>query len=144
MWLRASPQSLRPYTFNSAGVLYEQSDPLVARDAGWEAVVPILRDALKSFSFREANLRERRLTDWPSYQASGVQSVRQFQNAYLCIQIIAVNEAELFYDASSRPRDEADITLHVTLNPYGSDEEITRLLGRLHHACLRWETVTPE
>ena len=138
------PAIIASLHFNSAGILYEQRDPLVAGDSSWEAVVPVLRDALGKFSFREANLRERRLTDWPSYQAAGARSVRQFQSAYLCIQIVAVNEAELFYDASSRPRDEADITLHGTLNPYGSDEEIARLLGRLHQACLRWESVTPE
>ena len=108
------PAIVAPLHFNSAGIQYEQNDPLVVEDASWEAVVPILRDALGNFSFREANLREGRLTDWPGYQASGMRSVRQFQNAYLCIQIIAVNEAELFYDASSRPRDETDITLHVT------------------------------
>jgi hypothetical protein len=138
------PAFIAALHFNSAGILYEQDDSLVAEDASWEAVVPILRDALQKFSFRDADLREGRLTDWPSYQASGLRSVRQFQNAYLCIQIIAFNEAELFYDASSRPPEEADITLHVTLNPYGTDEEIARLLGRLHQACMRWKAVMPE
>lgn len=138
------PAIVAPQHFNSAGIRYEQSDPTVADDTSWEAVVPILHVALGKFSFREANLRKRRLTDWPGYQASGMRSVRQFEDAYLLILIAAVNEAELFYHASSRPRDEADITLHVTLNPYGSDKEIARLLERLHQACLRWDTLMPE
>jgi hypothetical protein len=133
------PTIIAPLHFNSAGIRYEQSDPLLAEDAKWEAIVPILRASLERFSFREANLSDVRLTDWPSYQASGVRSVREFQNTYLCIQVIAVNEAELFYDASTQPRDETDITLHVTLNPYGSDKELARLLGRLSQACLRWQ-----
>jgi hypothetical protein len=138
------PTIIAPVHFNSAGILYEQSDPLVAKDTDWEAVVQTLRAALERFSFREANLREQRLTDWPSYQASGVRSVCQFQSDYLCIQIRAVNEAELFYDALSQPLGEPDITLHVTLNPYGSDGEIARLLARLHQACRQWQTVMCE
>ncbi len=130
------PAIIAPLHFNSAGVRYEQSNPFVAEDASWEAVVPTLRAALGRFSFREANLREQRSTGWPSYKASGARSVSQFQNAYFCISVMAVNEAELFYDASGRPPNEADITLHVTLNPHGSDEEIARLLNRLHRACL--------
>jgi hypothetical protein len=55
-------------------------------------------------------------------------------------QVVAVNEAELFYDASCKPRGESDITLQVTLNRYGTDEEIGRQLGRLWFACLRWNS----
>jgi hypothetical protein len=63
------PTIIAPLHFNSAGILYEQSDPLVAEDANWEAIVPILRAALERFSFRDANLREARLTDWPRDRA---------------------------------------------------------------------------
>lgn len=132
------PVIVAPLHFNSAGIRYEQDDPIVVDSSSWDAVVPHLRVSLARFSFREANLREQKLTDWPSYRASGKRSIRQFQNDYLCIRIIAMNEAELFYDAECRPRGESDITFHVTLNPYGRDEEIARLLGKLFHSCLRW------
>ncbi len=132
---------IAPLHFNSAGIRYEQDVPIVVENSSWEAVVPHLRISLERFSFREANLREGKLTDWPSYRASGMRSVLQFQNGYLCIQIMAVNDAELFYDARCEPHAESDVTLHVTLNPYGHDEEIGRLLGKLFHSCLRWPAV---
>lgn len=132
---------IAPMHFNSAGILYEQEEVFLAENGSWDAVVQILRNALEKFSFREANLRDQRLTDGASYRASGLRSVRQFQREYLCIEIIAVNESELFYDASCQPHGECDITLHVTLNPYAADEEIARQLDRLFHVCLRWPIV---
>lgn len=130
--------------FNSAGIRYEQDHALLAENGSWEHVARSLRQALESFSFRESNLRDRRLTDWAAYRASGLRSVRQFQREYLCMWIIALNEAELFYDARCQPREEGDITLHVTLNPYQPDEEIARQLARLFDACLRWPAVMGE
>jgi hypothetical protein len=138
------PAIVAPLHFNSAGILYEQENPLIALNATWQGVVPSLRDALQRFSFRDANLRDHLLTDWPSYKASGLRTVRQFQSDYHVVQIAAVNEAELFFHASSQPRDEKDVTLNVTLNPYSTDEEIARLLGRLFDACLRWPTAIAE
>jgi len=130
--------------FNSAGIRYEQDNPVVMGSTEWENIAPSLRSALARFSFREANLREGRLSDWPSYRASGLRSVRQFQHEYLCIWVIAINDAELFYDAYCHPRGEADIALHVTLNPKGTDEEMSRILGRLFRACLHWPAVMSE
>jgi hypothetical protein len=130
--------------FNSAGIRYEQEEVLVAPDGSWEAAAQSLRDALGRFSFREANLRDQRLTDWASYRASGLRSVRQFQSEYLCIQIAAFNEAELMYDALCQPHGEHEIILHITLNPYGPDEEIGRQLDKLFRSCLRWPIVMGE
>jgi hypothetical protein len=138
------PVIVAPLHFNSAGIRYEQDDPIVVENGSWEAVVPHLRDSLRRFSFRESNVHGQKLTDWPSFRASGMRSVREFQNCYLCIQIMAVNDAELFYDAGSQPHGESDITLQVTLNPYGHDEEIGRLLGKLFQSCLRWPAVMSE
>jgi hypothetical protein len=106
----------------------------------WSALIVSLRLALERFSFQEANLRNSKKTDWPSYGASRCRSVRQFEELYLCISVRAVNDAELFYEASCQPRGESDITLHVTLNRYGQDSEICRLLRRLFKESVRWAT----
>jgi hypothetical protein len=57
---------------------------------------------------------------------------------YLCIQVRALNDAELFYDAHAQPEGESDIALHVTINRYASDEEVGRQLLRLYDSCRRW------
>ena len=123
---------------------YEQENPFVVDSGEWEEVVPTLRTALGMFTFREANLRDTRRTDWPAYRASKLRSVRQFQDLYIHIGVRAVNEAELFYRATCQPRGEHDISLNVTLNRYESDEEIARQLQKLFEVCLRWPAVMTE
>ena len=98
--------------FNSAGIYYEQDDPSVIES--WRdglALAGSLRSSLARLSLREENLRDK--TDWSSYRASRCRSVREFESLYLCIQVMALNEAELFYDAHSQPCGENDITLHI-------------------------------
>ena len=97
-----------------------------------------LRLALERFSPQERNLRGYKRTEWPSYRASKSRSLRAFEAAYICISIQALNEAELFYDAEAYPRGEEDIALHVTLNRYGSNEEIDRKILKLFDACVDW------
>lgn len=124
---------------NSAGISFEQEGPAVI--ANWRqapALGVALRLALERFSPQERNLRDLKKTEWPSYRASGSRSVRLFETTYTCISVQAMNEAELFYDAFARPHGEEDITLHVTLNRHGPDEEIDRKILRLFSACVDW------
>ena len=124
--------------FNSTGIYYEQESPLLDESNDWSALSSSLRLSINRFSFRETNLRDRTKTDWRAFRASGCRSVRQFEDLYLQINVRAVNEAELFYDASCQPRGEKDIRLQVALNRYGEDDEIDRLLKKLFKASLRW------
>ena len=124
---------------NSAGISFEQEGPAVI--ANWRqapALGVALRSALERFSPQERNLRDLKKTEWPSYRASGSRSVRMFETTYTCISVQAMNEAELFYDAYARPHGEEDITLHVTLNRHGPDQEIDRKILRLFNACVDW------
>lgn len=132
------PAIVAPMHFNSAGIYYEQEEVFVDDSVGWCALSALLRSALDRYSFREANLREGKKTDWPSYKASHCRSVRQFEELYLRIAICAVNNAELFYDASCQPRCENDISLHIMLNPYAKGNEMDNLLKKLFKASLRW------
>src|SRR5215469_14949739 len=119
------PTIVAPMYFHSSAD-YEQENPLVVDSGEWEEVVPRLRTALSMFKFREANLRGHRRTEWPAYRASKLRSIGQFEELYVCIHVRALNEAELFYDANCQPQGGHDISLQVTLNRYGDDEEIAR------------------
>jgi hypothetical protein len=132
------PAIVAPVHFNSAGIYYEQENPLMDESSDWSALGASLRVSINRFAFRETNLRDTKKTDWPAFRASGCRSVRQFEDLYLRIDVVAVNEAELFYHASCQPHGEEDIKLQVTLNRYGKDEEVDRLLRKLFKASLRW------
>jgi hypothetical protein len=129
---------------NNAGILYEQEDPIIV--AQWcdpIALATALRAALARFSLQDRNLRDSKLTDWPSYRASTARSVREFERTYIRIGVRSVNEAELFYDADAQPHGESHITLHVTLNRHGADHEMGKKLLRLFDACSDWQAERP-
>ena len=132
------PAIIAPVHFNSAGIYYEQENPLLDESSDWNALCASLRSSIDRFSCREANLRDAKKTDWPAFRASCCRSVRQFEDLYLRIDVCSMNDAELFYNASCHPRGEKDITLQVSLNRYGEDEEIDRLLRKLFKASLCW------
>lgn len=124
--------------YNEAGICYEQSCLLVA---DVDQLVPVVRQALADFSMKDADLRQAKLSDWPSYRASGLKSVRQFQNEYLQITVTATNEAELFYEAATKPHHESDLTLSVLINRFGDDTESQRLLDKLVSSCYQWSRI---
>jgi hypothetical protein len=129
---------------NAASIYYEQDAPIIVAD--WRDLIPLataVRSSLERFSFRDCNLRAHKKTDCPSYIASRSRSVREFENAYLCIAVRALNEAELFYDASAQPRGEDDIVLHVTINRHEPDDEMGRKLLKLVDGCSTWAPKNP-
>jgi hypothetical protein len=126
---------------NAAGIYYEQDEAVVVAD--WREVLPLvaaLRSALERFSFRDRNLRDSKLSEWPAYRVSGCRSVKEFQSSYFCISVRAANESELCYIAEAHPLDEREISLCVTINRHG-DDEAGRTLFRLYDACSRWSSV---
>jgi hypothetical protein len=138
------PSIIAATHINGPGIYYEQDDPAIVDCTDTAALGASLRSALQRFSVREANLRDGKKSDWPAYRASHCPSIREFEERYLRCEVRAVNEAELFYDASCRPLGEAEITLHVTLNRYGLDEMMGKQIMRLFYAARRWHPDPPE
>jgi hypothetical protein len=134
---QGQPFIIAPLHFNSAGIYYEQDLPLKVPRETAGALALQLRHALELFSLKEANLRQHKLTDWPSFRASGSKSVRSFREDYLRIDVRSVNEAEQRYIALVQPKAETDITLQATLNFYESNDEVERLIHRLLDCCLK-------
>jgi hypothetical protein len=122
-----------------AGFYYEQKDVIMVPD--WRKASSLsgaLRLAMERFSLSECEARIQKKSDWPSYRASGIRSIREFEKTFLSIGVIAVNETELFYDAATQPDGEEEISLHTTLNRYAKDDEFVRPLFRLFDATVGW------
>ncbi len=133
------PAIVSPVHYNAAGIYYEQNDPVVLPEWRGSGLAVALYSSLGRFSMRDQNLREYKKTDWPSYLVSHCRSVREFESAYLCIDVKAANEAELFFDASIQPRGEPDISLHTTINAHAPDEQTERQLVRLFDVASKWD-----
>jgi len=126
--------------FNTPGIGYEQDNPIVVPD--WEhgeTLAIALRSSLQRFCFQERNLRDAKTTDWPSFVASRLRSVADFDRTYCRIHVQAFNAAQVSWDAYAVPAGESEISLHVTLNlASGSDEQTGQKLVRLFRACSVW------
>jgi hypothetical protein len=128
--------------YNGAGILYEQAAPQVVDD--WhhnDTLSSVLRSALERFSRKEANLRIVKLRDWPSYLASGYRSVAEFERRYLRVDISALNEAELFFEARVTPTGERNLSLCSLLTPFGPEDEFAEPLKRLFKLCSQWDSM---
>jgi hypothetical protein len=126
--------------FNTAGIGFEQDDPIVVAD--WEhgeSLAIAVRESLRRFCFRERSLRDWKKTDWPGFIASGFRSVADFERTYRRIEVRAFNTAQVSWDAHTIPAGESQIALHVTLNlGPGLDHQTVQQLVRLFQAASVW------
>jgi hypothetical protein len=140
VFLSATKAIVSAQHYNAAGIYYEQPSPVVVAEwRGSEVLGAALRLSLKQFSLRDENLRNRKQSDWPSYIASKCRSIRDFERTYRRVWVIALNSSELFYDASTTPDGEQNLKLHVTLNPYATDDVFAEPLDRLFEVCSKWD-----
>jgi hypothetical protein len=127
---------------NEASLLYEQEETLIVSNrCDPIAIASTLRNAIERFKRRDRNLRDYKITEWPAYRASNCRSVKEFESRYLQIFVKAANESELCYLAFAKPIGEEEIELRVTLNRYGSDEEIGQKILRLFDICSKWNSL---
>jgi hypothetical protein len=124
---------------NMESLNYEQEEAIPVTDWGDPRVIAAaFRSAMERFTRKDRNLRDFKRNDWPAFRASGCRSVQEFENAYHSIFARALNEAELYYEARTKPEGELEIELRVLLNRYASDEENGRKLLRLFNVASMW------
>jgi hypothetical protein len=78
------PAIVAPVCYNSAGTYFESNEPTILSD--WrdlEELAITVGGVLAQFSFKEANLREHKRSDWPSYRASKCHSIGS-SNHFIC------------------------------------------------------------
>jgi hypothetical protein len=118
---------------------YEPEEAIPVADRGApRALAFAFRTAIQRFTRKDRNLRDFKRSDWPAFRASGCRSIQQFENTYHPIFARALNSAELYYEARTKPEGELEIELRVLLNRYASDEELGRKLLRLFQVASLW------
>lgn len=125
-----------PVHRNLAGIYYEQPDPIVLH--GPPGALPLgtaFRQAYEAFSVKDANLGSTRKSDWPSYKASGLRSMKEFERQYTTILCYALNPSNAVFRASTAHPALADIELSVHFNPLQEEAQIGRHLLQLAQAA---------
>lgn len=85
---------IAPMYINRNEIYYEQETPITLPfDTHRESIGNHIANALHQFTMKDRNLRDMKLTDWPSFQKSGASSVKQFKKLYMAMLITEENTA---------------------------------------------------
>ncbi len=99
-----------PMYGNMESLNYEQEDAIaVVEWSDPRVLAAAFRVGIERFTCKDRKLEDFKRNDWPAFRASGCRSVQQFEDAYHPIYAKALNEAELYYEARTRPEGEPEI-----------------------------------
>jgi hypothetical protein len=120
----------------SGGVLIEDDAPVVLTEPlDTPDLGAALTKALRATQVRRArNLRDRKLTEWPAFRASGVRSVRGFERDFIHLQARGANEANLIYIVEGSPSAD-DLAVSASIASHAEPLEVTSQCLRVWRAC---------
>jgi hypothetical protein len=119
-----------PMHVNQDGIGYEQeSICLLPVGHSTEELGEAVKQALSSFSERPCNLRLRKKTDWPAFQASRLPSVARFEQEFTRISVAYLNSSGAVARAEVSFDD--DYGVFCTFNPRLPGETIGSKLRAL-------------
>lgn len=93
------------------------------------------RKGFESFSIRDQHLRDEKRRDWPAFQASGVRSVKEFENVFRPMQCYGLNPSNAVVRAAIRHPAHEGIELSVSFNPLLELEVVGEKLLQLARAA---------
>lgn len=119
---------------NQAGVYYEQAAPVVLDDVQPAVLGAAFRKAFLECSFQARDLSTWKKSDWPSYRASGLTSIKAFEREYTAIQCCGLNPANVTVRASRLYPGDPEMELSISFNPMLDPDKVGGMLLRLAKA----------
>jgi hypothetical protein len=122
---------------NKAGIIYEQENcrTIPKSSSVGELGIEVIEN-MNMFSLKDVNLRDTKLTDWPSFKYSKSKSVRAFEQEYIHISIDSCNEYNLIIDIEGFPYKDSELTIKSTISFFADKEEIGKKIMKVYEACL--------
>ena len=88
--------------------------------------------------FANKNIADKKRTskDWPSYQASKLKSIKEFEKRYFKISINGANEANIImvFEADMKSKDAINLT--SSISAFTDNQKIENLIKKLHEIQL--------
>lgn len=91
---------------------------------------------MNRFSLKDINLRDKKITDWPSFKHSKSKSVRAFEQEYIHISIDSSNEYNLIIKIEGFPCKDSELTIKSTISFNADKEEVGKRILKVYEACL--------
>ena len=122
----------------STGVYYEQQAPiLLAAPVIPAGLGAAFREAFDRFSVTNDNVPGTKKSDWPAFQASGLRSMKAFEQTYLPMLCAGLNSSNAVVRASVGHPTEAGMEISSCFNPFIAQEDVGTLLFRVAGAARR-------
>lgn len=122
---------------NKAGVMYEQENcRILHKSASFSELGKEIIENMNMFSLKDNNLRETKLTDWPSFKHSKSKAVSAFEQEYINISVDSCNEYNLIIDIQGFPYKDSELKIKSTISFYAEKEEIGKRIMKIYEACL--------
>jgi len=126
---------ITPFFINEAWVYYEQEN---VESLNYDVDDKLLGEALKrnldKFKQKDSDLTKQKLTDWPSFKASGLKTVKEFERKYLRIGVSGLNKANIILALDAEMKSKYEIDLRTTISAYADYDELGLRLRMLHKA----------
>lgn len=123
---------------NFAGIYYEQSEPvLIQGKPSAEELGSAFRNAFDAFSIKDVNLREYKRSDWPSFKASNLRTIKEFERSFRLIRCVSCGASNAVVRASVAHPSNPGIELSASFNPLSTPKDIgasVLLLLEVSHA----------
>jgi hypothetical protein len=118
LYLSDASVIVAPLHQSPEGIYFEQPAPLVIGGPPQpEPLGAAFQKAFAAFSIQERDLEGARRGDWPAFQASGLRSVKEFQNSFRPMQCFGLNASNALVRAVMQHPAHEDIELSVSMNP---------------------------
>ena len=102
---------------NQDGIWYEDNAPtILPQPVTAEALGRTVMNALDKTGNWNANLRSAKLADWPSFKASGMRVVRQFEQSYIALTVKGANDANLVAIIEGEPEKDAELRVTTSVS----------------------------
>jgi hypothetical protein len=121
---------------NENDIRYEDEGPaMLKKPFTAEDLGTAVAEAMKKAERRNNFLRDRKLSDWPAYRASGQRTVRKFEESFISISVEGANAANLVAVISGDPEKGSVLQVTSTISTGVSPADLGERILLVYNAC---------
>jgi hypothetical protein len=105
--------------------------PLEATTIGHETKVALDKTQIRA----PVSFAKRKLKDWPAFKASKMNTVRQFEQDFIAIELSGANETNLVYAIEGYPEKDAELRVLASISSGAAPDILGEQIILVYRAC---------
>jgi hypothetical protein len=121
---------------NEHDMWYEDDAPTVLnKPFTVEDLGNAIAQAMRKTDRRSRNARDNKVTDWPTFKASGERSIRKFEESFVEVSVEGANAANLVAIVTGNPEKDAVLQVTSTISTGVVPAELGERVLQVYEAC---------